>query len=43
MCMPAQVTKGEVVDGKAVITVEPSTGGTAEKLEADVVLVSIGE
>lgn len=37
-----QVTKGEVVNGKAVLTVEPSKGGAAEKMEADAVLVSIG-
>ncbi len=42
LCRLAQVTKGEVVGGKAELTVEPSKGGAAEKLQADVVLVSIG-
>eukprot|EP00199_Chlamydomonas_sp_CCMP681_P000613 CAMPEP_0119107506 /NCGR_PEP_ID=MMETSP1180-20130426/10608_1 /TAXON_ID=3052 ORGANISM="Chlamydomonas cf sp, Strain CCMP681" /NCGR_SAMPLE_ID=MMETSP1180 /ASSEMBLY_ACC=CAM_ASM_000741 /LENGTH=501 /DNA_ID=CAMNT_0007093007 /DNA_START=22 /DNA_END=1527 /DNA_ORIENTATION=+ len=37
-----KVTKGEVVGDKAVITLEPSKGGPAEQMEADVVLVSIG-
>lgn len=37
-----KVTKGELAGDKAVLTVEPSKGGPAEKLEADVVLVSIG-
>jgi hypothetical protein len=36
------VTKGEVAGGKGVLTVEPSKGGAASTLEADVVLVSIG-
>jgi hypothetical protein len=37
------VTKGEVVGDGVALTVEPSKGGDAAKLNADVVLVSIGE
>lgn len=37
-----QVTGGKVQGGRAALTVEPSKGGAAETLDADVVLVSIG-
>jgi dihydrolipoamide dehydrogenase len=37
-----KVTKVEVKGGKATLTMEPGKGGTAETLEADCVLVSIG-
>src|SRR3989344_5748813 len=40
--LSTKVTGAEVKDGKAVLTVEPSAGGDAETIEADVVLVSIG-
>eukprot|EP00798_Chlamydomonas_sp_ICE-L_P030675 gene30675-35696_t len=40
--MQTKVTKGEVVDGVVHLTTEPSKGGEASKMEADVVLVSIG-
>ncbi|KAJ9531959.1 hypothetical protein QJQ45_003669 [Haematococcus lacustris] len=36
------VVKGELVDGRPTLTVEPSKGGPATQLDADVVLVSIG-
>ncbi len=38
----AKVTKAEATDAGVMLTVEPAKGGTAEMLEADVVLVSIG-
>ena len=41
--MGTKVSKGEVVGGKVVLTTEPSKGGAADKIEADAVLVSIGE
>jgi dihydrolipoamide dehydrogenase len=37
-----KVTGVKVDGGRAVLTVEPAKGGAAEKIEADVVLVSIG-
>ncbi|KAL6759634.1 dihydrolipoyl dehydrogenase [Haematococcus lacustris] len=37
-----KVVKGELVDGRPTLTVEPSKGGPATQLDADVVLVSIG-
>ena len=37
-----KVTKVEVKGSKATLTMEPAKGGTAETLEADCVLVSIG-
>ena len=37
-----KVTKVDVTDGGATLTVEPAAGGAAETLEADVVLVSVG-
>jgi dihydrolipoamide dehydrogenase len=37
-----KVTGVKVNDGKAALTVEPAKGGTAETIEADAVLVSIG-
>ncbi len=37
-----KVTGVKVAKGKASITVEPAAGGTAETIEADAVLVSIG-
>ncbi|MBB4631205.1 dihydrolipoyl dehydrogenase [Sphingosinicella soli] len=37
-----KVTGVKVVKGKAAVTVEPAAGGTAETLDADAVLVSIG-
>jgi dihydrolipoamide dehydrogenase len=37
-----KVTGVKVAKGKAAVTVEPAAGGTAETLEADAVLVSIG-
>ncbi len=40
--LKTKVTKAEVKGKKAVLTLEPATGGEAETLEADVVLVSIG-
>ena len=41
--MGTKVSMGEVVGGKVVLTTEPSKGGAADKIEADAVLVSIGE
>jgi dihydrolipoamide dehydrogenase len=41
--MQTKVTKGEVVGGKVKLTTEPSKGGATEVIEADAVLVSIGE
>lgn len=41
--MGTKVTKGEVVGDKVLLTTEPSKGGAAEKMEAESVLVSIGE
>ena len=41
--MGTKVSKGEVVNGKVHLTTEPSKGGASEKIEADAVLVSIGE
>ena len=38
----AKVTKAEATDSGVTLTVEPSKGGAAEMLEADVVLVAIG-
>lgn len=38
----AKVTKAEATDSGVTLTVEPSKGGAAETLEADVVLVAIG-
>jgi dihydrolipoamide dehydrogenase len=40
--LSTKVTGVTVTDGKAVLTVEPSAGGAAETLNADVVLVAIG-
>jgi dihydrolipoamide dehydrogenase len=40
--LSSKVTGVEVADGAATVTVEPSAGGEAEKLQADVVLVAIG-
>src|SRR3546814_15678284 len=40
--LSTKVTAGTVKGKKATLTVEPAAGGEAEKLEADVVLVSIG-
>ncbi|MCW1402153.1 dihydrolipoyl dehydrogenase [Novosphingobium sp. MW5] len=40
--LSTKVTGVSVKGKKATVTVEPSAGGTAETLEADVVLVSIG-
>ncbi|MES2498164.1 MAG: dihydrolipoyl dehydrogenase [Pseudomonadota bacterium] len=40
--LSTKVTGVAVKDGKATVTVEPSAGGAAETLDADVVLVSIG-
>jgi len=40
--LKTKVTKADVKGKKAVLTLEPATGGDAETLEADVVLVSIG-
>jgi len=37
-----KVSKVEVSGGKATLTMEPAKGGTAETIEADCVLVSIG-
>lgn len=37
-----KVTGATVADGKATLSLEPAAGGTAETLEADVVLVAIG-
>lgn len=39
----SQVTKGEVVGEKVILTIEPAKGGPSETMEADVALVSIGE
>ena len=41
--MGTKVSKGEIVGGKVQLTTEPSKGGAPEKIEADAVLVSIGE
>ncbi len=38
----SKVTKAETTDTGVTLTVEPSKGGTAETLQADVVLVAIG-
>jgi len=38
----SKVTKAETTDAGVTLTVEPSKGGAAETLEADVVLVAIG-
>ncbi len=38
----AKVTKAEATDAGVTLSVEPSKGGAAETLEADVVLVAIG-
>src|SRR3546814_5213357 len=40
--LSTKVTAGTVKGKKATLTVEPAAGGAAEKIEADVVLVSIG-
>jgi len=40
--LSTKVTGVTVADDKAVLTVEPAAGGTAETIEADTVLVSIG-
>ena len=40
--LSTKVTGVAARDGKATLTVEPSAGGAAETIEADVVLVSIG-
>ncbi|GFR45754.1 hypothetical protein Agub_g7169 [Astrephomene gubernaculifera] len=40
--MATKVTKGEVVDGRVKLTLEPAKGGAAESMECDVCLVSIG-
>lgn len=40
--LSTKVTGATVKDGKATLTVEPAAGGTAETIEADAVLVSIG-
>jgi dihydrolipoamide dehydrogenase len=40
--LSTKVTGVEVKGKKAAVTIEPAKGGDAEKLEADVVLVSIG-
>lgn len=40
--LSSKVTGVDVADGAATVTVEPSAGGEAEKLQADVVLVAIG-
>ncbi len=40
--LSTKVIGASVADGKATLTLEPSAGGAAEMLEADVVLVSIG-
>jgi len=40
--LSSKVTGVAVKDGKATVTVEPAAGGTAEMIEADAVLVSIG-
>ena len=37
-----KVTKVDVKDGKATLTMEPAKGGASETIEADCVLVSIG-
>ena len=37
-----KVTKADVTDKGATLTVEPAAGGAAETLEADVVLVAVG-
>ena len=41
--MQTKVTKGEVVGNKVKLTTEASKGGSPEVIEADAVLVSIGE
>ncbi len=41
--MGTKVSKGEVVGSKVHLTLEPAKGGAAEKMEADTVLVSIGQ
>lgn len=38
-----QVSKGEVVGDKVVLTTEPSKGGASETIECDTCLVAIGE
>ena len=38
----SKVTKAEATGGGVILTVEPSKGGAAETLEADIVLVAIG-
>ncbi len=40
--LSTKVTGATVSEGKATLTLEPAAGGTAETLEADCVLVSIG-
>jgi len=40
--LSTKVTGVTVKDGKATLTLEPAAGGTAETIEADTVLVSIG-
>jgi len=40
--LSTKVTGVKVKGGKAAVTIEPAAGGTAETLEADAVLVSIG-
>ncbi len=40
--LSTKVTAAHVADGRAVLTTEPSAGGAAESLDADVVLVAIG-
>lgn len=40
--LSTKVTGAKTEGGKATLTLEPAAGGNAEKLEADVVLVSIG-
>ena len=40
--LSTKVTKAETKNGTVTLTVEPAAGGTAETIETDVVLVSIG-
>ena len=40
--LSSKVTKAETTDSGVTLTVEPAKGGTAETLQADIVLVSIG-
>ena len=41
--LKTKVTDSKMEDGKVKLVVEPSQGGDAKELEADVVLVSAGE